>query len=157
MIGLLFNIVQGLDTTVKVVNYMLPENHGTRLPPIDANPFLDGALDNVVHCYESHKNLNFGFEHTITKLKALNQDDFIIMKALKCEYCLYLIVYYLDVFDRTNKLGETKEARNKMITYFSINYLQANNNVIIYGCKASNDRMQQIHKNIGSQLYLATI
>jgi|GEM_PF-2209980 len=157
MIGAILNIVQGIQITIKVIDYLVPDEYGRTQKIVETNPFVEGALDTVVNCYETHKNFNFNFENTLKNLQKLNKTAFTILSALQCENCMYLNVSFLDVFDRKNRNGEVTVAKNKVNTYFSINYIKVTNNVIIYGCNSDSERIKEIYRKIANEIYKSII
>lgn len=116
------------------------------------DPFQEGTLDAVVNCYESFRLSNFNVNHLAFNLTNANHAMFTLQATRLKGNCLNLKIQFLDVFDKKGKNGETREFRNHVTTYFSVNYLADIQNVMIYGCSNYNQRLVERYKEIASEI-----
>lgn len=84
-------------------------------------------IENLMECYASKKILNFNFEKAFQKLECYNS-NYVITHKIRKGQVIYIKVEYSIPFNSPNK---------DFITAFSINHIQSNDNVIIYGNKTS--------------------
>lgn len=114
--------------------------------------FPETTLDGILNCYETFRVPNFNIRHLEFDLRNANSGKFTVKASQLEGNCLYLNVQFFDVFDRKSKSGEIQEFQNSVNTYFSINYLEDTNNVIIYGGSNFNQRIKEGYKTVAAEI-----
>lgn len=106
-------------------------------------------IDNLNICYETTEIYNFDIENVEQILKQnYVKKDFDIHDVIVRKNCAYLKVTHDIPFNGGNKCYGT---------YFSINYMQPNNGVAIYGLQTKNSNEKLAFKEIANELITALL
>ncbi|RZL16130.1 MULTISPECIES: hypothetical protein [Pedobacter] len=143
IIGFIVKITSGGESNDTPAQYNYNE-------PIDH--FQEGTLDGIVNCYETFRVSKLNMYHLERNLRSAHHTKFNLLATKLLGNCLYLSVQFVDVFDRKTKSGEIQEIHNDVVTYFSINYLEDSNSVIVYGCSSYNQRVKDSYKIIAGEI-----
>jgi|GEM_PF-1190121 len=114
--------------------------------------FPEATLDGVINCYESFRVHNFNVRKVEYDMRNYKSSKFLVQDYLLKKNCLYLKIQFLDVFDKKVKNNEIKEIRKIINTYFSINFIEPLNNVIIYGQHGYNERIKTAYQGIAKEI-----
>lgn len=122
------------------------------VPNAPVDHFQEYNLDGIVNCYETFRVNKLNIYQLERDLRNNHHANFNLLATQASGNCLYLSVQFVDVFNRKTRSGEMKEVHNNVVTYFSINYLEDSNSVLIYGCSSYNQRVKDGYKMIAGEI-----
>jgi hypothetical protein len=101
--------------------------------PSEKEKLQDIYDKNLNNCYKSSKILNFNIKKTDTLLRGYQYNGYVISDVIVKKNCAYIEFnfpeQYIGLDYNNNKIPSVRIKQS----YFSINYVEPNDNVIIYG------------------------